>query len=180
MLSRVQRHTLSKPCGRRSPGTGRPAGARTRARRTAELPVVFGAAGGGGGAGVPHQGLPRRRSEGHALFPASLASSQAPGSPAGGAVAANVQGWTVFHLPSTPWVRDGHPIRILLPGCEANAAVQCRTVLCGRRRRFSGHAAALRRARAGAPACNVSSACFFPRGKLDAAAFLLNRGPPES
>jgi len=49
--------------------------------------------------------------------------------------------------------------------------LQRRTVLCGRRRRFSGHAAALRRARAGDPACNVSSACFFPCGKLDAVAF---------
>ena len=46
------------------------------------------------------------------------------GSPAGGLAAAcgnpgvdgAVRGWTVFHLPSTPWADDGRPIHILRLG----------------------------------------------------------------
>jgi len=175
----VKRPTLSKLCGRRPPGTGRPA--RAPARRSAELPVVFGAAAGGGGAGVPHQGLQRLRSEGHALFPASLASSRAPGSPAGGAgrrwQRPGGGRYLIYRPPlGARWPSDPYPTARIKQETQnamdvKRTQLQRRTVLCGRRRRFSGHAAALRRARAGDPACNVSSACFFPCGKLDALAF---------
>ena len=106
---------------------------------------------------------------------ACWARSLAPGSPVGGGGRHSQRpGGTVFHLPSTPWAPDPDPavrikqetVRHPTPSCQTSAALQRRG-----RRRFSGHAAALRRARAGAPACNVSSACFFPRGKLDAVAF---------
>ena len=59
-----------------------------------------------------------------ALFVASLASSQLAGrwpcrrilQPRGWTVPNYHPGWTVFHLPSTPWADDGRPIHILRLG----------------------------------------------------------------
>ena len=72
--------------------------------------------------------MPLRRSEvmlqSCALFVASLASSQLAGrwpcrrilQPRGWTVPNYHPGWTVFHLPSTPWADDGRPIHILRLG----------------------------------------------------------------